>query len=51
MAEVLVTKVFRYIGVSTDTKTTAGVPAGSTWYETDTLARFLYSGSAWVVQR
>ena len=51
MAEVKVTRVHRYIGLSTDTKATTGVPAGSEWYETDTLSRFVYNGTSWIVKR
>lgn len=37
-----------YIGLAADTKPTAGVTAGSTFYEQDTGKRFIYTGSAWV---
>ena len=37
----------RYIGVSSDTKPTVGVPPASTFYETDTFQNFVYDGSAW----
>ena len=36
----------RFIGLSGDTKPT-GVPAGSTFVETDTRRSFVYDGSAW----
>lgn len=38
-----------YIGLSTDTKPTVNVGAGSTFYETDTKAVYIYDGSAWQV--
>ena len=47
MTEVKVTSIFRYIGLSSDTKATTGVPAGSLWYETDTGAQYIYDGTAW----
>jgi len=47
MTEVRVTTIHRYIGLSTDTKNTTGVPAGSTWEETDTGAIYVYDGAAW----
>ena len=37
-----------YVGESTDTKPTANVSAGSTFYETDTKALYIYNGTAWV---
>ena len=47
MTEVKVATVHRYIGLSTDTKATTGVPAGSYWYETDSGAQYVYDGTAW----
>lgn len=40
--------VVEYYGLSGDTKPTATTTAGSTFLETDTGQRFLYTGSAWV---
>lgn len=37
-----------YIGLSTDTKPTEAVPAGSDFYETDTGDTYKYSGTAWI---
>ena len=39
----------RYVGLSTDTKPTAGVAAGATFDETDTGYRWVYDGSAWAL--
>lgn len=39
--------IVSFIGLSTDTKPTIGVPVGSRFYETDTGKRFIYSGTAW----
>ena len=47
MTVVTITTTRSYIGLSSDTKPTTGVPAGSSFYETDTLATFLYDGTAW----
>jgi hypothetical protein len=44
----LCTDIHRYIGVSTDTKPTTGVPAGSVFYETNTANTYVYNGSSWV---
>lgn len=49
MTVVLLESVNRYIGVSSDTKPTSP-PAGSTFFETDTLNTYVYSGSAWGLQ-
>ena len=51
MAVVLVTAIRRYVGLEADTKPTVGVPAGATFYETDTLRTFVYDGTAWQVRR
>ncbi len=45
--EQLVTSINRYQGLSTDTKTTAGIKIGSTWYELDTSKTFIFDGSSW----
>lgn len=37
----------RYLGLSTDVKPTVGVPAGSTFIETDTKDRYLFDGNTW----
>ncbi len=42
-------KTNHYVGLSTDVKPTTGVRIGSDFYETDSLASYLYSGSAWVL--
>ena len=36
----------RYIGLSSDSKP-AAPRAGATFYETDTLATYIFDGSAW----
>ncbi len=36
-----------FIGLSTDTKPTVGVPAGSSFFETDTASGWVYDGIAW----
>jgi len=47
---VLVTRIKRYYGLSTDTKPTlAQGDAGSSFYETDTGDTYVWSGSAWVL--
>ena len=46
MAVVLLAEIARFVGLSTDTKPT-GEPAGSTFYETDTGARYVWDGAAW----
>lgn len=46
MAVVLSTRSQRFLGLSTDTKP-SGVPAGSRFYETNTLLWYVYDGSAW----
>ena len=40
----------QYIGLSTDTKLTSGVLAGSTFTETNTGIQWRYTGSAWVLK-
>lgn len=40
-------KVYKYIGLSTDTKPTSGVTLGSEFYERDTEKIFVYTGTAW----
>lgn len=49
MTVVLQTTVSRYLGLSSDTKPTTEVPAGSTFFETDTRLVYVYNGSAWSV--
>lgn len=39
-----------YIGLSSDTKPTAGMAPGIQFYETDTGATYIYTGSAWVLK-
>ena len=38
-----------YAGLSTDTKPTAAVGHGSTFYVTDTGVPYVYTGNGWVV--
>jgi len=40
----------RFIGLSTDTKPTAGIPVGSTFFETDTGSAYAYDGTNWVLR-
>ena len=47
MALTLITTVSQYIGLSGDTKP-ASPPAGSTFFETDTGARYIFDGTNWV---
>ncbi len=45
-----VTTIFNYIGISTDTKPTAGVPVGAKMYEYDTGNTYVYTpAGTWVV--
>lgn len=46
MTVVLETTASRYVGLSGDTKPSAPT-AGSEFYETDTLATYVWDGSAW----
>jgi hypothetical protein len=39
--------VHQYVGTSGDTKPETGVPAGSTFIESDTGWTFIWDGSAW----
>lgn len=48
MAIIPVIGINKYIGASSDSKSTAGVPAGSIWEETDTGTFYIFNGSAWV---
>lgn len=47
MAETLVTTIMRFVGLSTDQKSTTGVPAGSEWEERDTGDVYVFDGTAW----
>jgi len=38
----------RWYGLTTDTKPTTDVQIGSEWIETDTLKKFVWTGSAWL---
>lgn len=38
-----------WAGLSTDTKPTSNTAYGSTYYETDTLTPYVYTGAGWVV--
>ena len=46
MTVVITTAIQRWVGVSGDTKPVSP-PAGSTFYETDTGATYIYDGAAW----
>ncbi len=50
MAFKLITTIRRFIGTSTDTKPTTGVPIGSTFYETDTARNYIYDGTNWEIR-
>ena len=50
MAYTLLGKVYKYIGTSADTKPTTAIPAGSTFYETNTGDLYQYDGSAWAIK-
>ncbi len=39
-----------YIGLSTDSKPTDEVTAGSEFFETDTKATYIFDGSAWTTK-
>jgi len=45
----LITNIKTYIGASTDTKQTVGIPAGSLAFETDTGILYILHGSTWYV--
>jgi len=48
--EILQSQYKRFIGLSTDTKSTLlSRDVGSTWYETDTGLEFIWTGSAWAI--
>ena len=49
MTVVLIAAIQTWLGLSTDTKPTTP-PGGSTFYETDTSATYVYDGSAWQLQ-
>ena len=51
MAAVLITNIQRHIGTAAErvAMTTTGLPAGSTFFETDTLDTYIYDGSDWNV--
>ena len=48
MAFAIVTQTSRYLCLSADVKTTAGVVASSLALETDTGNEFIFNGTAWV---
>ena len=52
MTVVRVTTIYRFVGLSSDTKPASGVPAGSEFYETDTGATYLTpdGGTTWVLK-
>jgi len=47
MATTLVSMVRQWVGLSSDTKPTADVTAGSRFFETDTRLTYIYNNSAW----
>lgn len=47
MAFVIVNNIKRYTCLSGDAKLTAGIPAGSSCFETDTSKIYIFDGSAW----
>ena len=49
MAYTLITIIQRYIGTNAErvAMDTTGLKAGSSWFETDTSSRWVWSGSAW----
>ena len=47
MAVKLIIAIQRYSGLEADTKPTAGVAVGSTFWETDAGHSFLYDGTSW----
>ncbi len=49
MTVVLIAAIQTWLGLSTDVKPTSP-PGGSTFYETDTGANYIYDGSAWQLQ-
>lgn len=50
MAEELYDEVKHFAGLSSDTKTTSQVGAGSTWFERDTGIHFKFDGVGWGIQ-
>jgi len=48
VAVLLETKLFRWRGLSTDTKPSSGVPQGSTFNEIDTGNKFVYQDEQWL---
>lgn len=51
MTVVRTTTIQNFLGLSSDTKPTADVPAGSRFWETDTGLLYRYDGSAWAEDR
>jgi len=49
MAIQLITRIYKWNGLSTDEKPSSGVPAGSTFDEIDTGNKFIYQNNYWVV--
>jgi hypothetical protein len=41
------TKNLKYMGLSSDTKPT-DIPIGTVFYETDSTAHYIWTGTAWV---
>lgn len=46
----LISTAKRFVGLSTDTKTTTGIYPGATYFEVNTGFTFIYNGYAWVPQ-
>lgn len=51
MAAILITNPKEYIGTNAErvALSTTGMPAGSTFFETDTKNIYIWSGSAWAL--
>ena len=47
MAVKLMGNIHNFIGLSSDTKPTTGIPVGSTFTELDTGAKFVWEGDTW----
>ena len=52
MAAVLITTINNYVGTAAEraAMATTGLPAGSTFYETDTKDTYIWGGAAWTVK-
>ena len=49
MAAVLVTAIHEHLGTAAEkaAMSTTGLPAGSTWIETDTSIKYKWDGTSW----